>query len=105
MVQRLTVFALALGTVLILRKRRALVGNVTLPILTIGGLDVAAAAGFAVATTQGELSIVAVLGALYPVATVVLAYYALRERLSRVQTVGVVCALAAAVILVASRGT
>ena len=66
---------------------------VALMLLAIGVLDVAGTASFAAATTQGRLSIVSVLGALYPIATVVLAYYLLHERLSRFQQGGVVCAI------------
>lgn len=60
----------------------------------IGLLDTAANAAFAIATTGGLLSLVAVLGALFPVVTVALAYLLLGERLARPQRVGVVLALA-----------
>lgn len=71
-------------------------------LLAIGLLDMAATGLFALATTQGLLSVAAVASSLYPAVTVVLARVALRERLSREQAIGVgavllgVCLLAAA---------
>jgi drug/metabolite transporter (DMT)-like permease len=59
----------------------------------IGLLDTAANAAFAIATTGGLLSLVAVLGGLFPVVTVALAYIVLGERLARPQRIGVVLAL------------
>jgi drug/metabolite transporter (DMT)-like permease len=59
----------------------------------IGLLDVSANAAIAIATDTGLLSIVAVLAALYPVATVILARALLNERLVRIQAVGVAIAL------------
>jgi drug/metabolite transporter (DMT)-like permease len=59
----------------------------------IGLLDTAANTAFALATTNGLLSLVAVLGGLFPVVTVALAYFLLHERLARPQRIGVVLAL------------
>jgi drug/metabolite transporter (DMT)-like permease len=78
-------------------RRSALPGIVAVDIL-----DTSANGLFALATTQGYLSIVAVLGSLYPVITVVLAYLVLRERLARHQLAGVVAALAG-IALIAAR--
>jgi len=60
----------------------------------IGVADLAATALYALATTRGALSVVSVIGALYPIATVLLARGVLKERLTRSQTAGVVLALA-----------
>ena len=54
----------------------------------IGVLDLGANGLFALATTEGLLSVVAVLGSLYPAVTVVLARFVLAERVSRLQEVG-----------------
>lgn len=70
-----------------------------LPIAAIGCIDLAATAGITIANTRGDLSVVAVLGSLYPVATVLLAWAVLRERLARVQAAGVAIALAGVVAL------
>lgn len=71
-----------------------------LALAAIGTLDLSANALYALATRHGELSIVAVAAALYPVATVVLARIVLRERVRPVQELGV-CAAVAGVILIA----
>ncbi len=60
----------------------------------IGLLDTGANTAFALATTSGLLSLVAVLGGLFPVVTVALAYLFLHERLQPHQRVGVILALA-----------
>ncbi len=65
------------------------------PLLLIGALDYLATAFFALATTQGLLSIVSVVGSLYPAVTVVLARVVLAERVARSQEIGVVVTLAA----------
>ena len=57
---------------------------------------------FAYAATTGNLAVVGVLGSLYPVATVVLARWLLREQLSGGQNVGVVLALTGVVLLAAA---
>jgi drug/metabolite transporter (DMT)-like permease len=54
---------------------------------------------FIVATREGDLAIVAVIGSLFPVATVALAYVFMSERLGRLQLVGVVTALTAVALV------
>ena len=65
----------------------------------IGVLDMAANLLFALATREGLVSLVGVLGSLYPVVTVVLAFYVLHERLHLIQRVGAVGALAGAALI------
>jgi uncharacterized membrane protein len=62
-------------------------------IVGLGLLDVTANACFAVASTQGLLSIVSVLSSLYPAATVLLARTLLHERVSRAQEAGLLAIL------------
>ena len=47
----------------------------------------------------GELAVMGVLNALYPLGTVILAFFVLKERLSVLQSVGIVLALAASAVL------
>jgi drug/metabolite transporter (DMT)-like permease len=66
-----------------------------LPALALLGLlDTAANGLFVLASQRGFLSIVSVLGSLYPVATILAAYLFLGERISRLQRAGVALALA-----------
>jgi drug/metabolite transporter (DMT)-like permease len=58
-------------------------------LLVVGAVDVTANSAFAFATRGGLLSVVAVLGSLYPVVTVLLARQVHRERLRAVQVAGV----------------
>jgi drug/metabolite transporter (DMT)-like permease len=64
-----------------------------------GALDAIANGTFQLAAQNGELSVVAVIGALYPAPTLLLAHFLLKERMSRVQWSGVLVALAAVVAL------
>jgi drug/metabolite transporter (DMT)-like permease len=65
-----------------------------LPVAAVGLADIGANALFALASGHGLLALVAVLGSLYPVTTVLLAHLLLAERLTRVQLAGVAVALA-----------
>lgn len=69
------------------------------PVAAIGALDTAASACFAYASVHGNLSLVAVLSSLYPIATVLLGRIVLAERLSYLQHAGVALALGGAVLL------
>jgi drug/metabolite transporter (DMT)-like permease len=64
-----------------------------------GVLDNLANLLFVLAAARGLLSVVTVLGSLYPVMTVVLARTVLHERLERWQLVGVVAALVGVVLI------
>jgi len=69
------------------------------PLLLIGTLDYLATALFALATQEGLLSVVSVVGSLYPAVTVVLARVVLAERVARSQEFGVVITLAGVVAI------
>lgn len=69
-------------------------GKTELPILIfIGVADFAANLLLGVATTKGLVSLAMVLGSLYPIATALLAYKFLHERLHKVQYVGIIFAV------------
>jgi drug/metabolite transporter (DMT)-like permease len=70
-------------------------------IAVVGLLDAGANGLYAAASTRGLLSVVAVLGALYPVSTVLLARVVLGERVRRIQEVGIVAALAGVALIAA----
>jgi drug/metabolite transporter (DMT)-like permease len=65
----------------------------------IGLTDIVANGSYALAASRGNLSIAAVLASLYPVVTALLARTLLSERLRRVQSVGVITALAGVLLL------
>lgn len=67
--------------------------------LLAGPLDMTANVLFLLASRQGDLSIVAPLGALYPVTTVMLAMLVDHERVRSVQVAGLVLAVAALVLV------
>jgi drug/metabolite transporter (DMT)-like permease len=67
-----------------------------LVLLVIGFLDSGATELFAIATTKGLLSVVAVLAALYPVLVAILARVVLHERLTVIQRGGALAAVAGA---------
>lgn len=72
------------------------------PVLAaIGALDISANAMFAVASTEGLVSLVSVMGSLYPITTVALAAVVLGERPHRVAQVGVTLALCGVALIAA----
>lgn len=89
-----TLIALAvLATVRTLPLRRAP------ELASIGLLDTGANVAFAIATTGGLLALVAMLGSLFPVVTIALAYVVLGERLAGLQRGGIVLALAGVLLI------
>ena len=80
----------------LLRQRPAGPGSVWPTLVLLGLLDTGGTILFAVATTKGLLSVVAVLAALYPVLVAILARVALGERLSAVQRSGALVAIGGA---------
>lgn len=91
---RLGSFSLLAAGALALRASLRVGPRASLAVAAIGLTDTGANALFALASARGLLSIVSVLGSLYPVTTVLLAHLVLGERIAAVQKVGVAVALA-----------
>ncbi len=97
-----TVIIAVLGGIAALRARAPYLPDenpVRAQAVWAGVLDVGANAIYVLALQIGLLSVVSVLGSLYPAATVLLARYGLAERLRPVQKVGMVTAIVAAALL------
>lgn len=92
--------AIALAT----RQPLLVTGSVLWIAIAGGALDMLANALYLVAVQRGPLNVIATLASLYPASTILLARVVLRERLSRLQVAGIVCALAATALLVAGTG-
>lgn len=83
------------------RERLALDRRDLALVAVIGVGDVGANLAFGLASTRDDVSVVAVLGSLYPVMTVLLARVLHGERLATVQTIGVAGALAGVAMIAA----
>jgi len=95
-VPTLALGALAFGAPVVVRR-------LDLPALAvIGVLDLGANALYSYASTLGLLSVIAVLGSLYPVTTVLLARLVLGERVRRIQEVGIATVLAGVALIAAA---
>jgi drug/metabolite transporter (DMT)-like permease len=86
---------------LVLRPRVKVERSAMPLIVAVGLLDTSANGLFALATTEGYLSLVAVLGSLYPVVTVLLALGVLRERIAPHQLAGAAATLAGVALIAA----
>jgi drug/metabolite transporter (DMT)-like permease len=92
----LRIASCALVFAVLLRRRPGGPGGVWTSLAVIGLLDSGATILFAVATTKGLFSVVAVLASLYPVLVAILARVVLGERLTRVQRSGALVAIGGA---------
>ncbi len=87
------VFALA-------TRRRVKPQRSALPFFLITGvLDVSGNLFFLLATQAGRVDVTAVLGSLYPAVTALVAWWAIKERLTRLQVAGIVAAIMAIVMI------
>ncbi|QEC47172.1 DMT family transporter [Baekduia soli] len=95
--------ALPFVLALVARTRPALPGRrLGLGLAAVGLVDLAATAFIGLADRHGDLSVVAVLGGMYPVVTVLLAAAVLGERLRAAQLLGVTLALTGVAAVAAS---
>ncbi len=97
---RVVVVPVLAAVVLAARAPRPVAGD-AMPLVLAGTLDVAATGLYAVAATKGAISIVSVVGSLYPITTVLLARVVLHERLRPVQAAGVAAAFTGVALIVA----
>jgi hypothetical protein len=96
---RLTSVTIGIGLFLVVRNFGGMRPR-DVPMLTLtGGFDVFANVGYGFASQIALLPVVAVLGSLYPVATIMLAWRVHHERLMPVQYVGVTVALLGVVMI------
>jgi drug/metabolite transporter (DMT)-like permease len=92
---RLASFLFLLAVILV-RRQEIIPKKSVLPLVFLAGaLDVAGNVFFVLATHAGRLDVAAILSSLYPAVTVLLASIILKERVTRIQTIGIFIALVA----------
>ena len=95
-----TVEASAIAIAVLATRRPARVPAALVPaVLLVGVLDMVGNAGFLFARQTGPLAVAAVLSSLYPVTTIVLAGFVLRERLTITHGLGIAAAVGGVVLI------
>jgi drug/metabolite transporter (DMT)-like permease len=90
---------LTLGLIALIRRQPAMPPRGIWGIVILSGvLDVTGNGLYALAARTGRLDVAAVLGALYPASTVLLAWIFLKEKVSMIQAVGILCAFVAIIL-------
>jgi drug/metabolite transporter (DMT)-like permease len=90
---------LVLGLIALLARQPAMPPRGQWGIVILSGiLDVTGNGFYALAARTGRLDVAAVLGALYPASTVLLAWILLKEKISTIQMIGIFCAFAAIIL-------
>lgn len=95
------VAVVVVGTVLLFSASRSVERTGVLLALGAGVFDVSANAFFLLASRQGLLTLVGVIGSMYPASTIVLARVVLHERIARHQLMGLVLAAVSLVAVTA----
>jgi len=96
---RLVQASLVVAVVAVTRSALRPPSNALPAIMVVGVLDMAGNSFYLLAVQTGALAVAAVLSALYPVATVILAAIVLHERVTRDHTVGITLAAIAIVLI------
>jgi drug/metabolite transporter (DMT)-like permease len=99
LVNRITGVTGLLAVVLALRSRLAVAPREAATLVLVGTMDIAANTFYALGSTEGLISVVAVLASLYPVITVILARFVLHERVRASQRAGIAAALAGVALI------
>ena len=90
---------LAMALFIIVRRDSFVTVRAAWPVMILNGiLDVSGNFFYILAGQTGRLDISAVLSSLFPGSTVILAWIILKERLTRTQWIGIVCALIAIIL-------
>lgn len=96
---RITSTSIVWSAILLTRPALRGIGGAWLALAAIGFLDTGGNVLFAGASGHGSVSVTSVLASLYPVVTVLLARYHLRERVHRVQELGIGLTVAGIVLV------